>query len=124
MFSEETNISRTNINKLISVKYYIVMKNILNKKTGYLVLVLIGLVLLLSGCADVSPHVSTCITSDPYGFWGGLWHGMVLPFSWIGSLFSDDIAIYAYDNNGGWYDFGFILGVCGLGFGSGSKSKM
>ena len=78
---------------------------------------------LFTGCADVSPHVEDCITSSSYGFWGGLWHGLILPFAWIGSLFSDNIAIYAYNNNGGWYDFGFVLGVGGLSFGGGKASK-
>lgn len=82
----------------------------LNRNINYLtIILLIGF--LFTGCADVSPHVEDCITSNPYGFWGGLWHGITLPFSWIGSLISDDIAIYAYDNNGGWYDFGFALGA-------------
>lgn len=85
------------------------MKN----KHKYLLLILV-LSVMLTSCADVSPHVDQCITSDPYGFWGGLWHGIILPFSWIGSLFSDNIAIYAYNNNGGWYDFGFTLGVGGI----------
>ncbi len=67
--------------------------------------------LLFTSCADVSPNVHECITNDPYGFWSGLWHGIITPFSFIGSLFSDDIAIYAYNNTGGWYDFGFILGI-------------
>lgn len=49
---------------------------------------------LITGCADVSPHVEMCVTSNPYGFWGGAWHGMILMWSFIGSLFSDDIAIY------------------------------
>lgn len=83
----------------------------------YILLVLF----LLSSCAEVSPHVETCITNEPYGFWSGLWHGIILPFSWIGSLFNDQIAIYAYDNNGGWYDFGFVVGIFVLG-GSGSKT--
>ena len=88
------------------------MKNLKTKLsyTFYTVLV----VCLFTSCADVSPHVETCITSSPYGFWSGLWHGMIVLFSWIGSLFSYDIAIYAYNNNGGWYDFGFVLGIGGL----------
>jgi hypothetical protein len=94
------------------------------KKIGILQYTIMILLLsfLFTGCANVSPHVETCITSDPYGFWGGLWHGMIIHFSWIGSLFSEDIAIYAYDNNGVWYDFGFILGLGVLG-GSGSKAS-
>lgn len=52
---------------------------------------------------------------EPVGFWYGLWHGMTFPFSWIGSLFCDSISVYAIYNNGGWYDFGFALGVGGGG---------
>ena len=78
--------------------------------------------ILFIGCADVTP-IEECIVNTPYGFWGGLWHGMIAPFAWIGSLFSDDIAIYAVNNNGGWYDFGFILGIGALTGGSTSRSK-
>jgi hypothetical protein len=45
-----------------------------------------------------------------YGFWGGTWHGMIMIPSFIGSIIWDDVAIYAVNNNGGWYDFGFIGG--------------
>lgn len=79
--------------------------------------------LLLTSCADVSPHIKDCITSSPYGFWSGLWHGFIAPFSFIGSLFCDDIAFYAYNNNGNWYNFGFVLGAGILTFGSTSSSK-
>ena len=84
--------------------------------------ILLGLavLVLLSGCAHTT-DIDSCIGYDTYGFWSGLWHGMITPFSFIGSWFSDDIAVYAVDNNGGWYDFGFLLGVGGL-FGGGSRS--
>ena len=70
-------------------------------------------VCLLSGCAD---HVTLAEAAKlaPVGFWYGLWHGLILPFAWLISLFSDSTAIYATYNNGGWYDFGFILGCGGL----------
>lgn len=87
------------------------------KKTTILLVALV----MLSGCADVAV-VDACLTPDPYGFWSGLWHGIITPFSFIGSLFSDNIAVYAVNNNGGWYNFGFLLGVGGLGWG-GSSSK-
>ena len=74
--------------------------------------------LILTGCAD-SMTFEQAGNAEPVGFWYGLWHGLIIIFAWIGSLFSDDIAIYAIYNNGGWYDFGFILGVGGFGFGSG-----
>lgn len=87
------------------------------KKVLLVVLVLV----VFTGCADVA-IVDECLTPDPYGFWGGLWHGMITPFSFIGSLFSDNIAVYAVNNTGGWYDFGFLIGVGGLGWGGSSRS--
>lgn len=73
------------------------------------IFLLLALVFVLTGCADVTP-IENCITDDPYGFWFGLWHGFIAPFSFIGGLFSDSIAVYAVNNTGGWYDFGFVLG--------------
>ena len=59
------------------------------------------------------------------GFLWGLWHGFIFPFAWIGSLFDPEIAVYAVPNNGGWYDFGYFLGITVLGGGSwfGSKAR-
>jgi len=45
------------------------------------------------------------------GFWFGLWHGVILPVTFIVSLFTDTVSIYEVDNNGNWYDAGFVLGV-------------
>lgn len=78
-------------------------------------LILIAL-LILTGCAD-SVSLTEAISMDKVGFWHGFWHGICLPFSFIGSLFSD-ISIYATYNNGGWYDFGFFLGVGGISTGA------
>ncbi len=71
----------------------------------------------LSACASQIPAVREA--SAP-GFLAGLWHGWIVVFSFIGSLFSPDIAIYAVPNNGGWYNFGFALGVGAL-FGGGPR---
>ena len=70
-----------------------------------------AIMMLLSGCADVT-NVQDCIPAGEhtYGFWGGVWHGMIQPFSFIGSLIWDDVAVYARNNNGAWYDFGFVGG--------------
>lgn len=65
-------------------------------------------ILLLGGCATAQPPPAL---ADLPGFWYGLIHGIILPYSFIGSLFSDTIAIYSVPNSGGWYDFGFVLGV-------------
>lgn len=74
---------------------------------------LVLIVLIFSGCADTVTF-EQAKNIDPVGFWHGFWHGGTCFFSFIGSLFSDDIAIYAIYNNGGWYDFGFALGIGAL----------
>ena len=90
------------------------------KKIFGIVGILVVVAVVFSGCADVVT-VDKCVdVEEAAGFWSGLWHGLITPFSFIGSLFSDDIAVYAVNNTGGWYDFGFLLGVGGLGF-SGSR---
>lgn len=76
------------------------------------VLLLVVGLMLLSGCADTMSFQQAA-EATPVGFWYGFWHGMILPISWFVSLFSDSTAIYAIYNNGGWYDFGFVLG-CGV----------
>jgi hypothetical protein len=77
---------------------------------------------LFTSCADVTV-VKECIIDEPYGFWSGLWHGFIAPISFIASLFSDNIAMYAINNNGGWYDFGFVLGAGILSGGANKASK-
>ena len=71
----------------------------------------------LSACAD-QVTFQQAIALEEVGFWYGLWHGFIAPFSWVVSLFDSDTAIYAIYNNGGWYDFGFILGIGALAGGS------
>jgi len=66
--------------------------------------------LMLTGCADAAQVTCTSSTEHIYGFWGGTWHGMITLPSFIGSLIWDDVAIYAVNNNGAWYDFGFVGG--------------
>jgi hypothetical protein len=36
---------------------------------------------------------------------------MISGFSFIGSLFDSSIKVYAINNNGHWYDFGFVGGL-------------
>jgi hypothetical protein len=52
------------------------------------------------------------------GFLLGLWHGFVFPVAWFVSLVMPDVAVYAVPNNGGWYDFGFFLGIVVFGVGA------
>jgi hypothetical protein len=80
------------------------------KKVAVNILVCVGVALMLAACAD-QPH--PVAGADLPGFWSGLWHGLTVPFSIIGELFSD-VRIYNFPNNGGWYDFGFFIGLGGL----------
>jgi hypothetical protein len=78
--------------------------------------------LLLAACARQAPDAVNHAAETP-GFLWGLWHGFVFPWAWIGSLFDPRIAVYAVPNDGGWYDFGFFLGITVLGGGSWFGSK-
>lgn len=73
--------------------------------------------LLLSACAS-QIGAGVAQAADTPGFFWGVWHGFIFPWAWIGSLFSDGIAVYAVPNTGGWYDFGFFVGITVLGGGS------
>lgn len=79
-------------------------------------LVSIGAALLaLAACAT---QVSSAVAPAAPGFLLGLWHGFIFPVAWVFSLFLPDVAIYAVPNNGGWYDFGYFLGVVVFGVGA------
>ena len=80
-------------------------------------LVLLSLFVILSGCATRSAGEVV----DPPGFFRGLFHGFIILFSFIGSLFTD-YEVYALPNTGGWYDLGFLLGVSMFFGGSGASS--
>ena len=72
--------------------------------------------LLTTGCA--ATQASTAVAAAAPGFWLGLWHGFIFPVAWIVSLFAPGVAIYAVPNNGGWYDFGYFLGIVVFGVGA------
>ena len=77
---------------------------------------------LLSGCADVQ-HVQNCLQGEVCGFWSGFWHGIIAPFAFVCSWFSDDVAVWAVNNNGGWYTFGFLIGVGSYGGGGAAAAS-
>lgn len=88
-----------------------------------MILIALGvLILVLTGCAGAE-NIEACTTGKTYGFWSGIWHGFIALFTFVVSLFDKDVAMYAVNNNGGWYDFGFIIGLSIFGFGGGRGSK-
>lgn len=92
------------------------------RKTRTCVLLVVVLaVLMLSACA-AGPNEMVDTGPDPAGFWLGLWQGLISPITFLISLFTPDVNIYEVQNNGNWYDFGFILGLS-IVFGSGSRAR-
>lgn len=87
----------------------------MNRK--HLPLIALGLLLGLASCATQPIPAPTAP-----GFILGLLHGLIAPFALIGHLFDHDIRMYAFPNAGGWYDFGFFLGVGALG-GSAGRAR-
>lgn len=90
------------------------MKTITQQRI-FLLLFIPLLIIVLSGCAQ-NETVEQCLSGHTYGFFGGLWHGFIAPFDFIGMLFNDAITMYAQNNNGGLYALGFLIGSGGWGF--------
>ncbi len=84
-------------------------------KNKLLILLLLTSLFLFTGCAN-NEVIDSCLSGHTYGFLGGLWHGFIAPFDFIGMLFNDKITMYAQNNNGGLYALGFLLGSGGWGF--------
>ncbi|RIA35436.1 hypothetical protein DFR49_4213 [Hephaestia caeni] len=79
----------------------------------------------LAALAACARQVSSAVEhgADTPGFLLGLWHGFIFPVAWVLSLFMPDVAIYAVPNNGGWYDFGYFVGIVFLGVGARKGGK-
>jgi hypothetical protein len=60
--------------------------------------------------------------APPADFWAGLWHGLIVPFTFLISLVITEVRIYEVNNNGRWYDFGFLFGVSLTWGGSGYRA--
>lgn len=86
-----------------------------------IVVVVVAATLVLAGCAPgPNPSVDAPDAEGRVaGFWLGLWHGFILLFTFVASLFSDHVFVYEAHNSGHLYDLGFLFGVM-LFFGGGS----
>ena len=70
--------------------------------------ILVSLFLLLASCTAGSEQFTV---DHLAGFWYGLWHGMISVITLVIHIFNENVAVYEINNSGGWYDFGFLLGV-------------
>jgi len=85
----------------------------------------VAVICLLAGCAP-GPNalVNTAAASGGVaGFWLGLWNGIISPITFIISLFNSHVQIYEVHNNGGWYNFGFLLGISIIFGGGGASTR-
>lgn len=94
------------------------------------ILIALALVVVLTvGCAP-GPNAlanSQDEEGDIAGFWQGLWHGFITPITFLISLLPSDVHMYEVHNNGGWYNFGYLIGLSiilgGGGGGAGRRSR-
>lgn len=84
-----------------------------------LILTALAMLLLITACA---PGMNDRTPERPAGFFWGIWHGWIAPFSLIFSIFIPEVSIYEVNNTGFWYDFGFYLAIVG-GFGGLALSR-
>ena len=77
------------------------------KKTILQSIGVLTLVILLTGCTFAGTQAN-----EMPGFFMGVWHGIVAPFTLIIRFFID-IQMYAVPNSGFGYDIGFLLGIVG-----------
>jgi hypothetical protein len=80
---------------------------------------LVLLTVVLSGCV---PGDGANTDTRPAGFFWGVWHGWIAPFSLIYSLFNPDIGLYEVHNSGFWYNLGFYMAIVS-GFGGLTLSR-
>jgi len=80
---------------------------------------------LLAGCAPGPNALANTAAAGGAvaGFWMGLWNGIISPITFIISLFNSHVQIYEVHNNGGWYNFGFLLGISIIFGGGGAGTR-
>ncbi|MCF8226326.1 MAG: hypothetical protein K9J30_10665 [Bacteroidales bacterium] len=85
-------------------------------------LVVFVALLLFAGCSNYE-DVSACVDGKTFGFLNGLWHGIIAPVDLVAMIWREDVAVFAPNNNGFWYAFGFVIGSGGWGFLGGKGAK-
>lgn len=70
------------------------------------------------GCATQPASYGTGLP----GFFSGLLHGILMPFTFVGSFFMD-VRIYNFPNAGRWYDFGYLIGALLIFEGGGETAR-
>ncbi len=93
-----------------------------NNKRLLIVIFTVMIMVLIVSCTNSEP-VDACLTGKKFGFWWGLWHGIIAPIDFVIMLFNDNVTMYAQNNTGAWYALGFLIGSGGWGFLGGKGSR-
>ena len=83
------------------------------------------LILAVASCApSANEAVNTASPSgSSAGFLLGLWHGLIIIFTFVVSLFNQSVGVYEVHNTGWPYNLGFVIGVLSAIGGAGAKAK-
>lgn len=81
----------------------------------FTILLPISILLFFTACTAGDAQFSQ---ETPAGFLYGLWHGIISVLTLIIHVFNESITVYEVHNTGGWYDFGFLMGVISIWGGS------
>jgi hypothetical protein len=97
-------------------------------KAVVILIVMVSLVALTACAPGANPLSGTPNEEGKVaGFWQGLWHGIIAPITFVVSLLNNNVHLYQVYNNGGWYNFGFLMGLTtilgGGGGGAGRRSR-
>ncbi len=90
--------------------------------------ILVGVVLAAAALYIIVFHVgmpTRDLSGAPANGWLGLWHGLIIYLSFIASWFDNNIVLYQANNNGFWYNFGYLIGLwIAIGaFAGGSRAR-
>lgn len=77
------------------------------------VIAVFGFVFVVPQEASAFAWAGQTATSESTGFFSGIWHGLLAPYSLVARWFITDVVMYAIPNNGWFYDLGFLIGSGG-----------
>jgi len=77
-------------------------------RLSFRLVLILPLFFFLAACTAGNPQFTV---EAPAGFWYGLWHGAIAIITLVIHIFNESVLVYETNNSGGWYDFGFLLGV-------------
>ena len=106
-------------------KIYLERRLPINKKWISVLLVLVLTTFLVGACTAGPSELRNVPDKDGgiAGFWKGLWHGFISPFTFIVSLFTTNVHVFEVHNNGNWYMAGFLMGASIIFGGSGGRAS-